>query len=137
MSINRANVVLSILKGLLLAIALTLLGMLVLAALVVFARISDGLLTALNQVLKLAAIALGVRVAVGRGGTRGFFNVSAMSVIYTILGYAMYVGLGGGAYSTASMLGEMLIGATTGGLVGAILANLRPKRRRAKTARAA
>ena len=137
MSINRANVVLSILKGLLLAIALTLLGMLVLAALVVFARISDGLLTALNQVLKLAAIALGVRVAVGRGGTRGYFTGAALALIYTILGYAMYVGLGGGAYSTASMLGEMLIGATAGGLVGAILANLRPKRRRAKTARAA
>ena len=46
-------------------------------------------------------------------------------------------GLSGGAYSTASMLGEMLIGATAGGLAGAILANLRPKRRRAKTARAA
>ena len=137
MSVNRANVVFSLLKGLLTAVVLTLAGMLALAALIVFARISDGWLAALNQILKLAAIAAGVCAAVGRGGSRGFFTGAAMALIYMIFGYAMYVALGGGAFDAAQMLGEMLLGAAAGGVAGAICANLRPKKRRSRASRAA
>lgn len=133
MSANRRSILLSILRGLLLAVALTLLGMLLIAALAVFARISDGLLTALNQVLKVAAIVLGVCASVGRGGNRGFVTGAVLALLYAILGYALYVLLGGGVFSTVQMLGEILLGATIGGLCGAILANLPPKRRRART----
>lgn len=132
MSANRIAVLLSIARGLLAAILLTLLGMAVIAALTVFAHITDGVLTLLNQLLKIAAIALGVRWAVGRGGHRGFFTGAALALIYMILGYVLYVQLGGGAYTVAAMLGEMLLGAAVGGLCGAILANMQPKSRRAK-----
>lgn len=130
MSANRVSVLLSILKGLLVSAAFTLLGMLAIAALTVFARISDNLLTILNQVLKVAAIALGVRAAVGRGGSRGFVTGAVLALIYMILGYGLYVWLGGGAYSTTTMLGEMLLGAAVGGVCGTILANMHPKRKR-------
>ena len=132
MSANRRSILLSILRGLLLAVAFTLLGMLLIAALAVFARISDGLLTALNQVLKIVAIVLGVCASVGRGGSRGFVTGAVLALLYTILGYALYVGLGGGAFSTVQMLGEILLGATIGGICGAILANLSPRRRHAR-----
>lgn len=134
---KRGSVLLSILKGVLAAALLTLLGMLILAALTVFARISDTAVMLLNQLLKAASILLGVRLAVGRGGRRGFVTGCAIALIYMIAGYACCVALGGGAFSTIQMLGEMLIGATIGALFGAILANLRPKSRRpARTARA-
>ena len=136
MSASRKSILISILRGLLLAVAFTLLGMLLIAALAVFVHISDGLLTALNQILKISAIVLGVRSAVGRGGSRGFVTGAVLALLYTILGYALYVGLGGGAHSTVQMLGEILLGATIGGIVGAILANLSPKPRR-RRARAA
>ena len=130
MSANRGSVFLSILKGLLVAIVFTLLGMLLFAALTVFASVPDNLLTVLNQLLKIAAIALGVRAAVGRGGTRGFVTGAVLALIYMILGYAMYVLLGGGVHSVTTMLGEMLLGAAIGGVCGAILANMKPKRKR-------
>ena len=98
MSANRVSVILSILKGLLVAIAITLLGMLLFAALTVFASVPDNLLTVLNQLLKIAAIGLGVRAAVGRGGARGFVTGAVLALIYMILGYAMYVVLGGGVH---------------------------------------
>ena len=60
MPANRMAVLLSIARGLLTAILLTLLGMAVIAALTVFAHITDGVLTLLNQLLKIAAIALGL-----------------------------------------------------------------------------
>ena len=130
MSANRVSVILSILKGLLVAIAITLLGMLLFAALTVFASVPDNLLTVLNQLLKIAAIGLGVRAAVVRGGARGFVTGAVLALIYMILGYAMYVVLGGGVHSVTTMLGEMLLGAAIGGVCGAILANMKPKRKR-------
>ena len=126
----RLNILLSLIKGLLAAVALTLLCVAGLAALAVFARVSDGLITALNQALKTAAIILGVVVAVGRGGDRGFFTGMAMAMAYMALGYWMYVALGGSAFSVTDMLGEILIGAAVGAIAGAILSNLPAKKRR-------
>lgn len=130
MSIQSKNVLFSILRGLLFAIVLTLLGMLVIAALTVFARLSDGLLAALNQILKITSIVLGVRVAVGRGGQNGFVTGAVVSLLYAILGYALCVGLGGFVHSTVQMLGEILLCAVIGCMTGAILANLPSKTRR-------
>ena len=127
---SRLSILLSLIKGLLAAVALTLLCVAGLAALAVFARVSDGLITALNQALKTAAIILGVVVAVGRGGDRGFFTGMALAMAYMALGYWMYVALGGSAFSVTDMLGEILIGAAIGAIAGAILSNLPAKKRR-------
>lgn len=126
---TRKQVALSILKGLLVAVGVTLVMMAVVAALSVWLRLSDGLLTALNQVMKLAGILLGTSAAVGRGGHRGFVTGMTLALLYMALGYAGYVGLGGSAYNAGEMLGEMLLGATLGAVAGAILSNL-PERKR-------
>ena len=136
MAKSRISILAAILKGLLAAIALTLVCMVIFAALVVFLHISDTLLTVLNQILKVAAIFLGVRFAVGRGGERGFLTGMTIAMLYMVLGYVLYVFLGGSAFSVPAMLGEILIGAAIGSLTGAILANLPAKsgRRRTRTA---
>ena len=123
MTKSRAQILTSILRGLLCAIALTLALMAVVAALAVWLRISDGLLTALNQVMKLASILLGAAVSVGRGGHRGFLTGMTVAMLYMILGYAGYVALGGNAFVVGEMLGEILIGAAVGATAGAILSN--------------
>ena len=69
----RIKALWSILRGVLAAAAATLLGMLLLAAAVIYLEVSDGALMALNQALKLICVALGARFAVGVGGERGFF----------------------------------------------------------------
>lgn len=130
MSEHSKNVLFSIFRGLLFAVVLTLLGMLVIAALAVFARLSDSLLAALNQILKIVSIVLGVRAAVGRGGRNGFVTGAVISLLYAILGYALCVGLGGFVHSTVQMLGEILLCAAIGSMTGAILANLSPKSHR-------
>ena len=128
---KRASALLSILKGLLAAAAVTLLGMALIAALVLTARLSDGVLTLLNQLLKALAVVLGVRAAVERGGNRGFFTGMTVALAYMIAGYGLYVALGGGRFEAAQMLGEMLLGAAVGGAAGAVRVNLKPKARRA------
>ena len=131
MANKRASALLSILKGLLAAAAVTLLGMALIAARGLTARLSDGVLTLLNQLLKALAVVLGVRAAVERGGNRGFFTGMTVALAYMIAGYGLYVALGGGRFEAAQMLGEMLLGAAVGGAAGAVRVNLKPKARRA------
>lgn len=121
---TRARVLASILKGLLCAVALTLLLMAGVAALALGIRISDGMLTALNQIMKLLSILLGVTVAVGRGGRRGFLTGITVAMLYMTIGYACYVALGGNAFDVTQMLGEILIGGALGATAGAVLSNL-------------
>ena len=130
MARSRAQVFYSILRGLALAIALTLALMVGVAALTLGLRVSDGMLTALNQVMKLAAILLGVSAAVERGGRRGFLTGMTIAMLYMSLGYACYATLGGNAFVPVRMLGEILMGGAVGAVAGAIRSNLPEKRRR-------
>ena len=102
---TRAQVFTSILKGLLTAVALTLLLMVGIAALALGVRISDDALILLNQLIKFASILLGVTIAVGSGGRRGFATGMTVAMLYMTLGYASYAALGGNAFVVTQMLG--------------------------------
>ena len=133
----RMKALWAILRGFLTAAAATLLGMLLLAAAVIYLEVSDGALAALNQLLKLLCVALGARFAVGVGGERGFFTGAAVGLLYMAVGYALYWQLGGALFSAGAMLLEMLLGGGFGAAVGAVCANLHSRaRRRGKAAKA-
>ena len=128
MAMTRRRTALALARGLAAAVGLTLVLMAIVAALAVWARLSDGLIMALNQFMKLASILLGATVAIGRGGERGFFTGMALAILYMALGYACYVLLGGSGFVASEMLGEILIGAAIGAIAGAVLSNMRPAR---------
>ena len=127
---TRKRTLLSLLKGLLIAVALTLACMLLMAAALVALQMSDRLLTVLNQIVTLLAIAVGTCVAVPRGGSRGLLTGVEIALVYMALGYARYVLLGGGSFAVGNMLGEMLLGSAVGAVTGAVRANLSPRRSR-------
>lgn len=132
MNQERIARILSILKGLGVAIGVSLIGMAILAAAVVYLPISDGLLLGLNQALKIVSICLGVLVAVGPGGSKGFLSGLILGLLYMALGYGLYA-LFANEYSPAGlMVGEMVLGALIGALSGALVANLKPKKRAVK-----
>ena len=127
---TRKSAALALLKGLLIAVALTLACMLLMASALVALQMSDRMLTVLNQIVKLLAIAVGTCVAVPRGGSRGLLTGVEIALVYMALGYAMYVLLGGGSFAVGNMLGEMLLGSAVGAVTGAVRANLSPRRSR-------
>ena len=134
MAKTRISIVKKLLLGLLTAILITLAGMLLLAAALIYLKMDDGLLTVLNQLVKALAIVGGVCAAVRRGGNRGLATGVEIALVYAAAGYAVYLLLGGGSFSVGNMLGEMLLGSAVGALTGAVRANLHP--RRAKVAQA-
>lgn len=132
MPAKRSSALKSLLLGFLSAVAFTLVAMLILSVALVFFHFADRAINLLNQFIKLFAIALGVSIAVPRGGQRGFATGLAISIAYIAIGYALYVALGGAGFSVSAMLGELLLGSAVGAVTGAIRANLYPKRRTAR-----
>ena len=126
---NRRSILKSLALGLFTAVFVTLVAMLLLAAALVYLRFGDRLLTVLNQLLKLVSIVLGVCVAVPRGAERGLATGVLVALIYTVLGYILYLLLGGGSFAVGNMLGEMMLGSAAGAVTGAVRANLSPRGR--------
>ena len=126
---RRLRVIGALAKGLIIAVAITLAGMLAMAAAVIFLGMSDTLIRVLNQALKVLAVALGTYLAVRRGGERGFMTGAGVGALYSVAGYVLYALLGGNDFYLTELMGEMLICMAAGAVMGAVCANLRPARR--------
>lgn len=129
---KRGERCISLLKGLLTAVGITVAGMAALALLVVYARLSDSALLSLNQLLKLLAIFFGTWKAVGRGGTNGFVTGVIVGVVYVALGYGLCAAWEGMTITGVLLTVEFLLGAVIGGVSGALAANLPAKSGRAR-----
>lgn len=113
-------------KGLTVAILATLVGMLLMAAAVIFLGMGDTLIRVLNQVLKISAVALGAALTVHRGGERGLMTGAGVGALYALIGYLLYMFLGGYDFALAEFTGEVMLGMATGAVTGAVCANMKP-----------
>jgi len=129
MNSKRKNILLALLGGLTLAIVFTLAATLALAACLLWIQFGDPLLTALNQLIKISAAALGTCAAVKRGGRRGFATGACLGLAYASLG-CIASRAAGALLTAANVPGEMMICAAAGAVTGAVRANLPPRSRR-------
>jgi len=114
-------------KGLLVAVGLTLGGIVVFALLMQAIRPSDGMVSAFNQVLKLASILLGVGVTVGRGGVHGASRGALLGLLYMALGVGLYALLSDQSLAWMAYAADIGMGIATGGLGGMVFSNLPAK----------
>ena len=128
---ERVSILTRILKGVLAAALVSLMLMMLLALIVVYAQPGDSLIAAINQVIKLASLLLGVLVCVRPGGRRGFLLGAAVGLCYMALGYGLYCLLDDTMLTFSMLALEFSMGAVLGALAGALVANLPARRRRA------
>ncbi len=114
-------------KGLLIAIALTLVCILVFALLMRVIKPSDAAVSAFNQVLKLVAILVGTGASVGRGGVHGASRGALLGLLYMALGVGLYALLSGQSLSWMAYAADIGMGIAAGGLSGMIFSNLPAK----------
>ncbi|MDR0928263.1 MAG: TIGR04086 family membrane protein [Oscillospiraceae bacterium] len=119
--------VLGVLRGILAAVAVTVLGVVVFALAIQWFSLSNTVISILNQALKLAAIAVGARACVGRGGSNGIFKGALVGLVYMMLGIVAYAFLSGLSLQTSAYLADLGMGVAAGGLCGMILANMKKK----------
>ncbi len=117
----------AIARGVLAAIAVTVLGVVLFALLIKWLGLSDTAISALNQAVKLVAVAIGVRACVGRGGTGGAIKGALVGLLYMMLGVMGYAFLSGLTLSPAAYLADLGMGVAAGGLIGMVLSNMKAK----------
>ncbi len=115
---------LRILKGLLVAIGVTVAGVAIFALLMQWLRPAEGVVRIINQILKLVSIGAGVYVAVGRGCEGGLLKGALVGLLYMAIGVGMYALLSGQGASTGAYLADLGMGVAGGGIVGMLLSNM-------------
>lgn len=111
-------------RGVLLA-ALFTAAVIVFALVLSFARLSDGVIRAVNQVIKLVAIYLGVRAAVGTGTGRPLLRGMLVGLIYMAVGVMLYAVLTAQHLSAYAYAADILMGVAAGGLIAMLRARKR------------
>lgn len=123
-SAAKASPWMGLLKGLGAAVMVTLAGVAIFALIMQWVKPTEDGVRIFNQVLKLVSIAVGVWVAVGRGGQGGLLRGAAIGLTYMTIGVALYAILSGQQAPLTSYLADLGMGIAGGGIVGMILSNM-------------
>ncbi len=109
-----------LIRGLLVAVGVTLACILLFAFMMQWLKPSDGVIRVINQLIKLTAIFIGVRLAVSQGGERSLLTGALVGFLYMLLGVALYALLSGQQLPLTSYLSDIAMGIAGGGIAGAI-----------------
>lgn len=107
-------------RGVLGAVGVTLACILLFAFMMQWLKPSDGVIRVVNQLIKLAAIFVGVLLAVGTGGERGLLTGALVGFLYMLLGVVLYALLSGQQLPLTSYLSDIAMGVAGGGIAGAL-----------------
>ena len=122
--VKKAGVLGVLFRGLLAAVAVTVLGVVVFALVIKWLSPNDTIISVMNQALKLLAVLAGTRAAVRGGGSGVVLRGAAVGLAYMAVGVIGYAFLSGLTLSPAAYLADLGMGVAAGGLFGMVL----PKR---------
>lgn len=115
------HVVGALVRGLLAAVAVTVLGVVAFALVIKWFSPGDTVISVMNQALKLLSVLVGTRAAV-RGASGGMALRGALvGLAYMAVGVVGYAFLSGLTLSPAAYLADLGMGVAAGGLFGMVL----------------
>ncbi len=114
-------------RGLAVSVLATAAAVIVFALIISFVDMGDGVIRVVNQLIKAAAVFLGVRTIVPRGDENGIRRGALLGLLYMGLGVLVYALLTQQKISWQGYLVDVLMGVAAGGLSGMLLGSLRAK----------
>lgn len=125
---SSMGVILAVGRGLLTAVALTILGVVVFALVIRWFNLTDTVISVMNQGLKLVSIFVGVRACVAPGSANGVFKGATMGFLYMLLGIAAYAFFSALTLIPSAYIADLGMGIAAGGLCGMIVTNMKSKK---------
>ena len=114
-----------IIKGVSVALAISLVAILLFAFLLRWTNISDSLIAPVNQVIKCVSIFLGVLFGLKKVKKNGIINGLLIGFFYTILAFLVFSLLDGAFNFDRSFLNDLIFSLVTGAICGIICVNLK------------
>lgn len=120
-----SHLAISITKGSVCALCVSLLLVLVFAFLLKFTNISDSAIYPINMVIKGISVFLGVFVGLKKYKELGLVSGLLIGILYTIISFFVFSLLAGSMIFDLSFLTEIAFGGIIGGVCGIICVNLK------------
>ncbi len=120
---NSSNSFLTILKGAMNALIVSLLSILLFAFIIKLTSLSDGLIKPINQVIKVLSILCGCFFAFKKDGEKTLLKGALIGVVYTILAYILFSALNGKFEFSVSLIFDVLFSLALG-VICAIICNI-------------
>ena len=111
----------AVLRGVLVAAAITVIGVAVFALILNWWNASDRAITAVNQVVKFVSILAGVTTAMRAGESGGAMRGACVGLLYMALRIVCYALMMGQSPRLTAYLADLGMGLAAGGLFGMIL----------------
>ena len=119
------SLILSILKGSLIALSISLVGILFFAFIIKLFGLTDGWIKPINQIIKAISILIGVFFALKKDKQKGLIKGLMIGLVYTLLAFVVFSILNGSFGIDKSLLTDVLFGAIMGAICGIIAVNLK------------
>ena len=116
---------LAIIKGSLIALCISLVGILIFAFILKFASISDKEIRPINQIIKGVSVLVGVFVAMRKVDKMGLVGGLLIGLVYTILAFVVFSILDGNFEFNLTLLNDLLFGGIMGAICGIIAVNVK------------
>ena len=121
---KKANI-LGVLKGVLVAVCISIVGVLLFAVVYKFVAMNGTTIKIVNQVIKVLSVLLGVNVALNGNKTKGAVKGLLIGVIYSIVAYAIFGLLSSTFTFNLSILYDAIFAGLVGLIAGVFLVNLK------------
>lgn len=119
------SILIPLLKGTLISLSISLLGILMFAFVLRFTNISDVVISPVNQVIKGVSIFFGVFIGLKKEKELGLVSGLLIGVCYTVFAFFVFSLLDGAFEINRTLLNDILFGGIIGGICGIICVNLK------------
>lgn len=121
----KSNLFLTILKGVVAGLCVSLVGILIFAFVLRFTSISDKVITPVNQVIKGVSIFFGVFVAMKKYRQNGLLTGLLIGLLFTIVAFLVFSLLDGSFVFDRTLVNDIIFGSVIGAICGIICVNLK------------
>lgn len=117
----------SLIKGSLIALSISIIGICIFAFVLRFIDISTDLIKPINQVIKIVSILIGTLLGLKKVKEMGLVSGFLIGVLYTFLAFVLFSLLNGCFVFDTTLLTDMLFGGIAGAIGGIVAVNFRKK----------
>ena len=126
-NLEKNSILATVLKGAVIAVFVSLIGILIFAFIIKFASLSSKVIKPVNQVIKIISIFIGVFLSLRGNKEKGWLKGILIGGVYSLLSFVLFSILNGSFNFGLSILTDLIFLSIIGAICGIILVNISKK----------